>query len=407
MTKKNIQNKSGSITIMVMIFFIGLLTLIFAFINASSEIAIKSTCESFGKVWGRSILAEFDLNLQGRYGIFAFRGFEGEIDKKLDYYASNSFNQKDYIEFKGCNSYLASYSMLNLDIFKDQIIALGKIVKIKDALNKSESDDNKTYKPVDNKIINNQKILNSLPSSGIKTSISINNVAEIIKKGFSIKEIFNQSSNAYYENQYISSYFNDYLDVKKPEISYFNNEIEYIICGKTSDAANRDSVKSKLLLLRNALNFSYLLTDKKRRSAAMAAAEIIAPGPAAIAAELIIIEGWALLESRNDLKLLLAGKKVPLLKNNETWATDIDMYLKNKSKGIIDSKASDGINYKGYLSILTYFLDENTKLLRTMDLIQINMKYLYYEDFLIKEYNYGLEFDMKVNRKIYEFKETY
>ena len=293
--------------------------------------------------------------------------------------------------------------MLNLDIFKDQIIALGKIVKIKDVLNKSESEDNKTNEIVEDKIINNQKILNGLPSSGVKLSISISKVTEIIKKSFSIKEIINQSSNAYYENQYISSYFNDYLDAKKPETSYFNNEIEYIICGKTSDSANIDSVKSKILLLRNALNFSYLLTDKKRRSAAMAAAEIIAPGPAAIAAELVIIEGWALLESHNDLKLLLAGKKVPLLKTNETWVTDIDMYLKNKSKGVIDSEAKDGINYKGYLNILTYFLDENTKLLRIMDLIQINMKYLYYEDFLIKEYNCGLEFDMKVNRKIYEY----
>ena len=42
-----------------------------------------------------------------------------------------------------------------------------------------------------------------------------------------------------------------------------------------------------------------------------------------------------------------------------------------------------------------------------MDLIQINMKYLYCDYFLLKDYYTGLKFTMNVNGVEHEFEETY
>ena len=46
-------------------------------------------------------------------------------------------------------------------------------------------------------------------------------------------------------------------------------------------------------------------------------------------------------------------------------------------------------------------------MLRMMDLIQINLKYLYLDNFLLKDYYTGLKYEMNVNNKKYEFEEAY
>ena len=52
-------------------------------------------------------------------------------------------------------------------------------------------------------------------------------------------------------------------------------------------------------------------------------------------------------------------------------------------------------------------MPEETKILRIMDLIQINMKYLYRDDFLLEEYNSGISYVMEINNRQYEFDEDY
>ena len=44
-------------------------------------------------------------------------------------------------------------------------------------------------------------------------------------------------------------------------------------------------------------------------------------------------------------------------------------------------------------------IDEYVKLLRMMDLIQLNMKLNHYDDFLMKEYYVGLDLIIKVNNR--------
>lgn len=75
--------------------------------------------------------------------------------------------------------------------------------------------------------------------------------------------------------------------------------------------------------------------------------------------------------------------------------------------GYIRPEKMEGMEYEDYLRIIFGIVPEEIRLLRMMDLIQINMKYLYCGPFLLKDYYTGLEFSFRVNGRTYEFNEDY
>ena len=65
------------------------------------------------------------------------------------------------------------------------------------------------------------------------------------------------------------------------------------------------------------------------------------------------------------------------------------------------------MDYQDYLKMLICAVDERIRILRIMDLIQINMRYMYYGTFLLREYNGGLRFTITVNGEEYETEKIY
>ena len=143
------------------------------------------------------------------------------------------------------------------------------------------------------------------------------------------------------------------------------------------------------------------------RAKVTAAAQLITPGPMAAATAVGLTAAWALAESSNDYKLLLAGHKVPLVKGEKAWATDLESVLKNQEEDCIFTGIDEGESYNDYLRFFTYVMDSRVRTLRIMDLIQINMRHLYYDSFLLREYNGGLQFVMKVNGVDHEMVKKY
>ena len=131
------------------------------------------------------------------------------------------------------------------------------------------------------------------------------------------------------------------------------------------------------------------------------------------------------MEAVNDLKLLYAGKEVPLMKKDENWATSLENILAaeygfdaegnrvSESKQIRETQSyicpqkTEGKTYEEYLKILVASLPQETKKLRILDIIQINMKYLYCEYFLICDYYTGVKYSMEINGRKHEFDEKY
>ena len=104
--KRIFRDKKGSYTVFVTIAFSAVLIMVIAVISAAGQQAIGSTAQHFGRLWGRSILAEYDRTLKDRYGLFGFYGNEFLVEEKLDFYAGYSFNEKEYINYSGSSAHL-------------------------------------------------------------------------------------------------------------------------------------------------------------------------------------------------------------------------------------------------------------------------------------------------------------
>lgn len=391
----DIKKKKGSVTVFVMIFFVTLVSMIFIFIDVSKKIAVNGSTDALASVWGNSILAEYDLNLQKRYNIFGFYGLPSDVNKKLDFYAKESFEEKKYIDYEGVSSSLYEYSLANADVMKKQIIKAGIIAATEKFIKPSKEIE--SAGELEPGTIRNQVILSNLPSSGSSKSISVSKITDMLKNADSFADVMKKTGDELFEKQYIFAYFKEQSNSKDLGKTFFQNEIEYIICGKSSDAANARSIRNKIIAVREALNFVYLNKDPKKSAEAMAAAQLLTPGPAAIATQKALLAAWALAESINDYKLLVDLHKVPLMKSEATWAIDLDSVVANTSDKYVYTGVDQGQTYEDFLSLFTYAVDERVRLLRIMDLIQINMKYLYYRTFSLKEYSGGLRFLMKVN----------
>jgi len=405
---KGFRNKKGSFAVLAVMIVISLYIGIGIIIRASGEVAIGGAVENFGALWAKSILSEYDIALRNRYAILGFYGDKNSVEKKIEEYMDYTFKSKDYIDYSAPDCNLDDYCLLSTQNIKKQI----EMISLESWLmrEEKESSEENTYRE-----INAKWIIENLPSYNKAEASYILGLVDKIKAGLNIESI----SESIAIDNYIFNFFKDYMEDRDLGETYFRCEVEYIITGKLSDIDAKADTKNKLLLLRNLLNISYLYTCPEKRDSAMVLATSLTPGGAALITQAIILEAWAYAEAENDLKILYDEKTVPLLKNDSNWALSLknvtkiedDETQKQEAKGIDDAYVTplkmEGINYSNYLGVLLCGVPEDTKLMRIMDLIQINMKYIYCDYFLLKDYYCGLSFDLGVNGNVYQFKDEY
>lgn len=150
-------------------------------------------------------------------------------------------------------------------------------------------------------------------------------------------------------------------------------EMEYLISGKSTDQDNLKSVVYKLLAIRFALNYSYLLSSGEKQAEAYALAAAISNVGSVVpgvieGVKLLLLAAWAYGEAIVDLRSLLSGKKVPLIKTDATW----QLSLSNLGSLSANENTSDqGNDYNDYLKILLLLqLDQKEKYHRMMDLME-------------------------------------
>ena len=79
-------DRHGSSTVFLAIAFLAFAFCIAGGIGISRKLTVMSTCESYGRVWTRAILSEYDLHLLEDYGLMAYWGNEIEVNRKIDDY---------------------------------------------------------------------------------------------------------------------------------------------------------------------------------------------------------------------------------------------------------------------------------------------------------------------------------
>lgn len=153
--------------------------------------------------------------------------------------------------------------------------------------------------------------------------------------------------------QYLKKYTSNYLNkISLPHALAY--EQEYILFGKSSDEDNLKKMASKLLTVREGINFAYLITDSAKCEEALAVAVSIAAVaqiPAAVKAiQMGILASWAYAESIAELRTLFAGGKIAAVKSSESWTVGLAEAASVPFRNSVRSKeVSNGLDYEDYL----------------------------------------------------------
>lgn len=430
-----LKNKKGSSIIMLAMVFVAIMLAITISISICRALVVKSECESFGHLWTKSILSEYDVHLLDEYGIMAYFGNDAEVKKKIDSYLKYSASGKLDATIGKSTAELTGYELGNPDNFR-KALKLGFAAEAADSLigssSRGEREIPKDEKDYGNRSINNNVVVDTMPSHGISNTVDINSLINKVENGMTFKDLCSSVGTASTEVLFINKKFGNHITKGDSKDGYFCNEWEYILNGKLDDKSNFNATKNKIFLIRNALNLAYLYKDPEKHAIIVAIAEMLAPGVAGVLTEAIIAEAWAAIESEKDIETLLDNGRVPFMKTAATWKTSISAVLGgseissqltkegrellNENRGDIENMSgassgngskAEGQSYDDYVLAMIMLLNDNVRILRIMDLVQINFKYWYYRDFNMMEYFMGVRFTVKANGKGYDFEDAY
>ena len=154
-------------------------------------------------------------------------------------------------------------------------------------------------------------------------------------------------------------------------------QAEYLLAGKDEDVENLRYVVGAICGAREVANVLYLYSDAEKMLAVevlanILAAAVLCPETAPLF-EVILVIGWAYAESLYDTKLLLAGGKVPLMKDDSSWHYDLDSILESFHMQIHDTN-SQGMSYTDYLRVMLYLSDLEQTTFRFMDLVEMDIR---------------------------------
>lgn len=177
-------------------------------------------------------------------------------------------------------------------------------------------------------------------------------------------------------------------------------EMEYLIGGKGTDRENLTEAAERILAVRTGLNLIHILSDSQKRGEAGALALTItgAAGltPFSEIIKFFIMNVWAMGEGVADVRALLAGEKVPLIKTGRDWNLSLNQLLelgRNRQKPQ-SGGGKQGFSYEGYLKLLLLSEPSERKYFRIMDLIQMNLRKKQ-KDFQMETCAYRV--DIKIN----------
>ncbi len=149
-------------------------------------------------------------------------------------------------------------------------------------------------------------------------------------------------------------------------------EVEYLINGKGSDARNLAGIVHRILLIREAVNYQQIYRDPVKmgiiRLVANAVAWLLMEPEIAEPLAKMIVAGWAYHESLKDVRVLLRGGRVPLLKDSTDFYTN--MYGSDSGEAITEK----GLSYRDYLRAFILTANNGKLTERFMDLLELSVR---------------------------------
>lgn len=238
------------------------------------------------------------------------------------------------------------------------------------------------------------------------------NLGQVNQGNIAVKELSEEEQllERFLFQEYLLRYMGHYG--KEKEEDALRYQIEYLVAGGESDVDNLRTVLKRICAIREVANTLYLYSDQEKCSIVELAAEVVCdlamvPELAPVL-EAAILLGWAYAESIYDVKILLAGGKIPLIKDRETWHYGLNSALSGSSDEQEDT--GSGLSYEDYLRIFMLCTDKNTLTARAMNMLEADIRltpgngafrldgcYAGLEACMEIESQYG--FDFQVNRE--------
>ncbi len=197
--------------------------------------------------------------------------------------------------------------------------------------------------------------------------VNVGNLEQALSEGDGLMERF-------LFQEYLLRYMGHYgSEHEKDALRY---QIEYLIAGNGSDTDNLRSVVNRLCILREAANAMYLLSDQVKmeeiRIAAALACSLLAVPELTPLLEGVIVLGWAYAESIYDVKSLLSGGRIPLIKDSDSWHYGLGTALRGELQE--ETEGGQGLSYDDYLRVFMLMTNLDTLTGRAMDMVEADIR---------------------------------
>ncbi len=396
--RETLRSRKGATCVFISLILSSMVFAATVIADASYEKLKESEVDAALRIGARSVLGEYDIRLKNDYGIFAYTATCDEVAEKLKNYGFHSLSgscEKMNANSIEVNADNMDYSLLDCNILKEELVRAGKLCAFQSRATL------RTSAATPSEVVRNETAIKTLASGG-------KNLHILNLDGFDFVNLGRyKTGENYFLNEYINGSFKSrFMDIPNRS-SIFNYEKEYILSGKFSEEQSLSYVKRSIFTLREGLNTAHILADHQKMEEVMElAAAISAVGEPLEAAVIVAI--WASAESSNDVKLLLEGNKVAFNKTKSQWALTLPKAIVYAfTDGSIKPQDKSGKLYDEYLEAMLYLQDDETKILRIADLIQLNLRADYNNSLLIKEFYTGFNFTAFVDGKEYSYEQYY
>lgn len=375
----------GEITVFLSLVFLLLLTLVGALLESASIQLAKNERRADAGRAVESAFAEYQKDLLERYGIFAIEGSyeSGTMSEE------NILNRLSFYGAENIETEIAAIRYLTDQNGKEFLRQAVEYEKMKTGAAQMLESEKEELPAENNPLadivdIQAQALLNlvspegfTLSSKAVKSEETVSN--RKLRQGYgTMKEKDNGAGDTIFFNLYLIDKFGNAANKKKNTV--LDYEMEYLLGGKASDKDNLEYVIGRIRILRFAVNYGYLLTDKDMQMevdtlATTLSAVFLSPEIGPVIKHALLL-AWAYGESLTDVKTLLAGKKVPAVKSKESWNLTLDGLLElAKNRSIPEGKETEeGNSYEQYLQMMLVLKSKEELSMRALDLVEMNLR---------------------------------
>ncbi|MBQ8662579.1 MAG: hypothetical protein IJ471_01850 [Eubacterium sp.] len=409
----------GSVTVFLTYLLVFILAVVFSLLEVSRVWGLEQRTEVDAVMTGNSLLSEYDVELWEKYGLLFLDGSYGQAGfqwkcveqqglsfstENLDVHGGDTGKVQlqtwNLFGLKPVNVTITGYGLATDQdgraFYKEAVTAMEEqcteeiLCQLYDMITQKKDS---VLPEVDVQETDREIVLSENPIQ-VAENMKASNILDFVVNGTELSDKRIDLSNglqkrqldtgtySYAETgadwkekllfrQYLEAYFPCYLDVDGSHA--LDYELEYLIAGKDSDRENLRGVIQRLLVMREVTNLAYLKSDVEKQELILAAAAALAA--ATLTPELIpvykqgIMAAWAYVESVSDVKLLLDGQKVKLIKTAEQWHSD----LTSMGTTAVSVQQTQGLSYQQYLQILLWTCMDSRLCYRAMDLIEANL----------------------------------